>query len=74
VLFENILLNIPKLPCIFWKIILYQMLCSEREESIDCQTEGDQKKADSEEFLLNNSIDHQATVGIDNVEESKHNI
>jgi hypothetical protein len=50
------------------------MLCSEREESIDYQTESDQNKADSEEFLLNNSIDHQATVGIDNVEESKHDV
>ena len=50
------------------------MLCSEREEPTDCQTESEENKADSEEFLLNNSIDHQATVSIDNIEESKHDI
>ena len=50
------------------------MLCSEREEPTDCHTESEENKADSKEFLLNFSVYHQAAVGIDNVEESKHDI
>ena len=50
------------------------MLCLERQKPTDCHTESEENKEDSKEFLLNNSIDNQATVSIDNIEESEHDI